>query len=179
MLRAIALRYFNAAGADTGGRLGERHTPETHLIPLVLQCAVGARASVSIYGNDYPTPDGSCLRDYVHVADLCAAHLAALERLLDGAAGGVYNLGSSRGYSVREVVERARVVTGRPITALEAPRRAGDPAVLVADSSRARAELGWQPQYEDLDEIIASAWKWHRNEARAAAFAAEPALAPA
>lgn len=164
-LRTVALRYFNAAGAHAGGALGERHEPETHLIPLVLQCAAGERPAVSIYGDDYPTADGSCVRDYVHVEDLASAHLAALARLLDGAAGGVYNLGNCRGHSVREVLECARAVTGCAIASFVGRRRPGDPAVLVADSTRARAELGWRPRHERLEDIVASAWRWHRAEA--------------
>jgi UDP-glucose-4-epimerase GalE len=171
-LRAARLRYFNAAGADPGGALGERHEPETHLIPLVLECAAGRRAAVSIFGEDYPTPDGTCVRDYVHVSDLCAAHLAALERLLAGGAGGVFNLGNSRGHSVREVIDCARRVTGRPIPAVAAPRRPGDPAVLVADSSRAREALGWRPRHEALEEMVASAWRWHQSGMRRVAAGA-------
>ncbi|MEZ5543264.1 MAG: UDP-glucose 4-epimerase GalE [Pseudomonadota bacterium] len=159
------LRYFNAAGADASGTIGERHAPETHLIPLVLQVATGQRAGIRIFGDDYPTPDGTCLRDYVHVSDLTRAHLLALEALLGGAGNSVYNLGNSAGYSVRQVVDAARAITGHPIPAEVSPRRAGDPAALVADSSRIRAELGWQPLYEDIDAIIATAWTWHRREA--------------
>jgi UDP-glucose-4-epimerase GalE len=164
-LRAFVLRYFNAAGADPEGGLGERHAPETHLIPLVLQCAAGERAAVSVFGADYPTPDGTCVRDYVHVCDLAAAHLAALARLLDGARGGTYNLGNSRGHSVREVIECAHAVTGRAIPMFAAPRRRGDPAILVADSARARAELDWRPRFEPLEAIVSSAWRWHAAEA--------------
>jgi UDP-glucose 4-epimerase len=164
-LRTVSLRYFNAAGAHADGALGERHDPETHLVPLVLQCAARERPAVSIFGDDYPTPDGTCVRDYVHVEDLAAAHLAALGRLLGGAQGGVYNLGNSRGYSVREVIECARALTGRAIPSFATRRRPGDPAVLVADSSRARAELGWRPRYERLEHIVASAWRWHLAEA--------------
>ena len=163
-LHYVALRYFNAAGADAEGGLGERHAPETHLIPLVLQVALGERASIQIYGVDYPTPDGTCLRDYVHVSDLTQAHLLALEALLAGGTNGAYNLGNSKGYSVREVIAVARQVTGRSIAEKVATRRPGDPAVLVADSSRIRAVLGWQPRYEQLEAIISSAWRWHRDE---------------
>jgi UDP-glucose 4-epimerase len=161
------LRYFNAAGAHPSGDIGERHDPETHLVPIVLQAAAGLRPGVSIYGTDYPTSDGTCVRDYVHVCDLCDAHLAALERLLDGGAGGVWNLGNSRGHSVREVIECARRVTGRAILVADAPRRDGDPAVLIADSGRARSELGWRPRYESLEDIVASAWRWHCKRAYA------------
>lgn len=163
-LHYVALRYFNAAGADAEGGLGERHEPETHLIPLVLQVAIGERASIQIYGDDYPTPDGTCLRDYVHVSDLTQAHLQALEALLAGAANGAYNLGNSKGYSVREVIDIARKVTGKAIAEQVTGRRPGDPAVLVADSTRIRATLGWQPRYEQLEAIISSAWRWHQDE---------------
>ena len=164
-LRYIALRYFNAAGADSEGGLGERHEPESHLIPLVLQTATGERDSIQIYGEDYPTPDGTCLRDYVHVSDLAQAHLLALESLLRDGANAIYNLGNSKGYSVREVIDIARRITGRPIATRSATRRPGDPAVLVADSSKIRKALGWQPRYEQLESIIASAWDWHQREA--------------
>lgn len=162
-LRSIALRYFNAAGAHPDGTLGERHEPETHLIPLVLQVASGRRPHIARFGNDFPTPDGSCLRDYIHVQDLCAAHLLALRKLEAGAATTVYNLGNGLGHSVTQVIEAARRVTGHPIPVRDDPRRAGDPPVLVADAARARAELGWTPQYEDLDTIIAHAWQWERR----------------
>jgi UDP-glucose 4-epimerase len=155
-----SLRYFNAAGAAKD--LGEAHQPETHLIPLVLQAALGARDSVSIFGTDYPTADGSCIRDYIHVADLAKAHLLALEAL-NGRAKLIYNLGNGRGFSVREVIAAARRVTGRNIKAVEAPRRAGDPAVLVASSEAIRQELGWRPQYPELETIIETAWAWHRR----------------
>jgi UDP-glucose 4-epimerase len=159
------LRYFNAAGADSSGTLGERHCPETHLIPQVLQVASGERDSIRIFGTDYPTPDGTCLRDYIHVSDLTSAHLLALEALLAGAGNSTYNLGNCTGYSVRQVIDTARAVTGQPIPALAAERRPGDPAVLIADSGRIRRELGWQPACEDLESIIRSAWVWHRREA--------------
>jgi len=165
-LRYVALRYFNAAGADTEGGLGERHEPESHLIPLVLQTATGERDSIQIYGEDYPTPDGTCLRDYVHVSDLAQAHLLALESLLGDGVNAIYNLGNSKGYSVREVIDIARRITGKPIPTRSAARRPGDPAVLVADSSKIRKALGWQPRYEQLEAIIASAWDWHQREAQ-------------
>lgn len=164
-LRYVSLRYFNAAGADVSGTLGERHEPETHLIPLVLRVATGERKQISIYGADYPTPDGTCIRDYIHVSDLAAAHLLSLKRLMSGGGSAVYNLGNSRGHSVREVIDTARHVTGREIPVTVAARRPGDPAVLVADSSRARRELGWSPRHEELASIIETAWKWHRQEA--------------
>lgn len=162
-LRHTCLRYFNAAGADPDAGLGERHEPETHLIPLALRVAAGRLPSIRIFGADYDTPDGTCIRDYVHVVDLCHAHLLALERLMSGGASTAYNLGNGDGYSVREVIDAARRVTRTPITVIESPRRAGDPARLVANSRRARTELGWQPRYSDLDTIIAHAWAWERT----------------
>jgi UDP-glucose 4-epimerase len=161
----VSLRYFNAAGADPSGKLGERHEPETHLIPLVLKVATGERQAIQIYGTDYPTEDGTCIRDYVHVRDLTQAHLLALENLLNTGNSAVYNLGNNKGYSVREVIEAARRITRRSIPAVEAERRPGDPAFLVADSGRIRRELGWQPRHERLDDIIETAWAWHRKEA--------------
>ncbi len=162
-LRSISLRYFNAAGAHPDGSIGERHEPETHLIPLVLQVASGRREFISRFGSQHATPDGSCLRDYVHVQDLCDAHLLALKALQAGAATTVYNLGSGNGQSVNEVIEAARRVTGHPIPVRDDPPRAGDPPVLVADAKKARAELGWTPRYEDLETIIAHAWQWERK----------------
>lgn len=159
-MRYAALRYFNAAGAASPG-LGEDHDPETHLIPIVLQVALGQRESVTIHGDDYPTPDGTCVRDYVHVADLADAHVRALEALDGGSRS--YNLGNGQGYSVRQVIETARAVTGHPIPAVVGPRRPGDPAVLVAGSDRIRRELGWAPRHPDLRAIIGSAWEWHRT----------------
>jgi UDP-glucose 4-epimerase len=159
-LRYATLRYFNAAGC--AGDLGEDHQPESHLIPVVLQVALGKRAQVKIFGSDYPTPDGTCVRDYVHVLDLAQAHLLALEALGKHDCL-VYNLGNSRGFSVREVVETARKVTGHPIPAVDSPRRPGDPAVLVASSARIQSELDWQPKYPDLESIVRSAWEWHRK----------------
>jgi UDP-glucose 4-epimerase len=163
--RYVSLRYFNAAGADPSCRVGERHEPETHLIPLVLKVATGERQAIQIFGTDYPTPDGTCLRDYVHVCDLTQAHLLALDHLLKGGESGIYNLGNNKGYSVREVVETARHLTGHPIPVVESSRRAGDPAFLVADSGKIRRELGWKPRYEELAAIVQTAWAWHRREA--------------
>jgi len=165
-LSYTTLRYFNAAGAHPDGRLGEAHDPETHLIPLVLEVAAGKRERIDVFGTDYPTPDGTCVRDYVHVCDLAQAHLAALDRLAAGEPGEIYNLGSSRGHTVGEVIATARRITGQAILANDAPRRAGDPAVLVAGSERARRELGWRPRFEALETIIATAWAWHRRGTR-------------
>jgi UDP-glucose 4-epimerase len=159
-LRYASLRYFNAAGAADDR--GEAHNPESHLIPLVLKVALGQREHIAIYGTDYPTPDGTCIRDYVHVLDLAAAHLAALEALSEHEQL-IYNLGSGRGFSVRQVVEVARKITDRPIRAVESPRRPGDPAILVASSAKIQRELHWQPRYGELEQIIASAWEWHRD----------------
>lgn len=159
-IRSICLRYFNAAGAHPSGDIGEMHDPETHLIPLILKNA-RASAPIKIFGTDYPTEDGTCVRDYVHVCDLARAHLLALQALNDGYPSSVFNLGNSVGHSVRQVIDTARAVTGIPIEAVECDRRAGDPAVLVASSDNIRRELNWSPGYESLEEIIASAWKWH------------------
>lgn len=156
-LRYAALRYFNAAGASAV--YGEDHDPETHLIPLVLQVALGQRDHIEIYGTDYPTPDGTCVRDYIHVIDLAQAHILALEALEEGSR--TYNLGNGQGFSVCEVIETARAITGKPIPAVEGPRRPGDPAVLIASSDKIRRELGWEPRYPDLRTIIESAWRWH------------------
>jgi len=164
-MRYMSLRYFNAAGAHESGQIGEKHDPESHLIPLVLGVATGRQDHIQIFGTDYPTPDGTCLRDYIHVSDLVHAHLLALHSLMANQKSGIYNLGNSRGHSVREVIELARHVTGHPIPSVESAPRPGDPAVLVAGSDRIRRELGWRPAYEDLELMISSAWKWHRKEA--------------
>jgi UDP-glucose 4-epimerase len=161
-LKYIALRYFNAAGADESGKLGERHEPETHLIPCILKVAAGELEHVKIFGNNYPTSDGTCIRDYIHVSDLSQAHLLALEALLSGKDSRIYNLGNSNGYSVREVIEVARKVTGHQISAVVSDPRPGDPAILIADSVKIRKELGWKPKFEDLESMIQSAWYWHR-----------------
>lgn len=153
-LHYASLRYFNAAGADPEGRCSERHDPESHLIPIVLQVANGHREAVTVFGRDYATADGTCIRDYVHVSDLCSAHLLALERLVQGKPNLVCNLGTGQGYSVQQVIDAAEAVTGKKIAVIEGARRAGDPAVLVADSSLARRELGWQPVYTDLETIV-------------------------
>ena len=155
------LRYFNACGAHPQGHIGEAHDPESHLIPLVLQVALGQRAAIQVYGTDYATPDGTCIRDYVHVMDLARAHILTLEALGDGLSR-VYNLGSGSGYSVREVIEAARQVTGHSIPTIDAPRRAGDLPSLIADNDKIGRELGWETDYNDLHTIIRSAWRWHR-----------------
>ncbi len=162
-LKYVSLRYFNAAGALTGAMVGEDHAPETHLVPLILKTALGQRAAIDIYGNDYPTPDGTCVRDYIHVTDLAAAHVLALEHIAAGGASRIYNLGSETGFSVRQVIERAKAVTGIDFAVRETARRAGDPAVLVASSGRIKNELGWKPVLSDLDSIIRSSWEWHRQ----------------
>jgi UDP-glucose 4-epimerase len=162
-IKSVSLRYFNAAGAHESGKIGEAHQPETHLVPLVLQAALGQRPHISVFGDDYPTEDGSCIRDYIHVSDLADAHLLALERLRQGGDSAVYNLGNGQGYSVKQVIEVARSVTGREIPLRIEARRAGDPAVLVASSERARRELGWAPRRDKLEDIVASAWEWQRN----------------
>ncbi|ALG68334.1 UDP-glucose 4-epimerase GalE [Beggiatoa leptomitoformis] len=163
-LRAICLRYFNAAGADPECQLGECHEPETHLIPLVLQTASGRRKSITVFGQEYDTPDGTCIRDYVHIQDLCQAHLLALEQLLHGAPSDVYNLGNGAGFSVREVITSAQQVTQRNITVIYGASRAGDTARLVADATKARQQLGWNPQFADLSTIIQHAWQWELQQ---------------
>ncbi|KIL36838.1 UDP-glucose 4-epimerase [Cohnella kolymensis] len=162
-IKSISLRYFNAAGAHESGKIGEDHHPETHLVPLVLEVALGQREHITVFGDDYPTEDGTCIRDYVHVSDLADAHLLALDRLRQGGESAVYNLGNGLGYSVKQVIETARHVTGHAIPAVTRDRRAGDPAVLVASSARARDELGWSPSRSRLEDIISSSWNWHRT----------------
>lgn len=164
-LRSVALRYFNAAGARPGGAIGESHSPETHLIPNVLRAAAGTGPALQVFGTDYPTPDGTCLRDYVHVDDLAQAHAQALDFLAGHAGAHAFNLGNGAGFSVREVIAAAERVTGRPVPWTPAPRRPGDPAVLVAASDRARAVLGWAPRRTALEDIVATAWAWHRAPA--------------
>ena len=161
--RSVCLRYFNAASADPEGMLGEDHNPETHLIPLVLQTALGHRDSISIFGTDYDTTDGTCVRDYIHVSDLAQAHILALKYLLDNGKTDVFNLGNGNGFSVKQVIETARKVTGREIKALECDRRPGDPPTLVGSGEKAQKILGWQPQYSSLEEIITHAWQWHQK----------------
>ena len=162
-LKYVAFRYFNACGADPGGLLGEDHTPETHLIPLALLTALKKRQSLYIFGTDYDTPDGTCVRDYIHVNDLADAHVLGLDYLLSGGESEVFNLGNGNGFSVREVIETAREVTGLEIPVIESDRRPGDAPVLVGSSDKARKTLGWNPNYEDLKKIIAHAWQWHQT----------------
>ena len=161
-IKYAALRYFNAAGANTDVGIGEDHSPETHLIPIVLQCALGKRDHVGVYGDDYPTADGTCVRDYIHVRDLVSAHLLALEYLDRGGESGPFNLGCGDGFSVKEIIETARRVTGKPIPAVIEPRRAGDPSTLIASNHKAREVLGWKPE-RGLEDIIADAWAWHQS----------------
>ncbi len=162
-LNSVSLRYFNAAGADPLARIGERHNPETHLIPNLLQVASGHRPSVRIFGRDYPTPDGTCIRDYVHICDLCDAHLLALRSLLDGGSTQQYNLGNGNGYSILEVIDSVQRVTGKTLTTQDASRRHGDPAQLVAGCDRIRNELEWTPKFSELDRIVADAWRWEQR----------------
>ena len=161
-IKYTALRYFNAAGAHVNGQIGEDHSPETHLIPIILDVALGNREKIMMFGDDYNTKDGTCVRDYIHVTDLARAHLLALKRLMNGGESTAYNLGNGTGFTVKEVVEVARKVTGHPIPAEVAPRRAGDPATLIASSDRAVNELGWKPEFNSLETIISTAWKWHQ-----------------
>lgn len=162
-IKFVALRYFNVAGAKPDGSIGEDHHPETHLVPIILQVAAGEREQLQIFGNDYPTPDGTNVRDYVHVIDLADAHILALEYLKQGHESNAFNLGSSTGFSNKQILDAARSVTGRPIPAVNAPRRAGDPSTLIAASDKARSILGWKPQYDDVKEIIKTAWNWKKN----------------
>ena len=162
-LRYVSLRYFNACGAHVSGEIGEAHNPETHLIPLILQVPNGKREYISIFGDDYDTEDGTCVRDYIHVTDLAQAHILAVKYLADGNESNIFNLGNGVGFTVNEVIETARKVTGHPIPAKVSPRRAGDPAKLIASSEKAKTVLGWKPEHADLEEIIASAWKWHKS----------------
>ncbi len=162
-LRFVSLRYFNAAGADPAGDIGEDHAPETHLIPLVLKAALGLVPHLEVFGTDYPTPDGTCIRDYIHVSDLADAHVLAVEALASGAHSTVYNLGNGNGYSVLEVISTAGEVVGRPLAVHYGARRSGDPAMLVAGSEKIKAELGWRPRFTDLRAIIETAWRWHSS----------------
>lgn len=162
-LRYVALRYFNACGAHVDGLIGEAHNPESHLIPLILQVPNGQREAINIFGDDYDTKDGTCVRDYIHVTDLAQAHILAMKYLMEGKESNVFNLGNGVGFTVKEVIETARKVTGHPIPAVVAPRRGGDPAKLIASSAKAKEVLGWRPGHSDLEEIIETAWKWHKN----------------
>ena len=162
-LRFVSLRYFNACGAHKSGEIGEAHAPETHLIPLILQVPNGQREAISIFGDDYDTKDGTCVRDYIHVTDLAQAHILAVEYLVKGNESNIFNLGNGVGFTVKEVIETARKVTGDPIKAILSPRRAGDPGTLIASSEKAKKILGWKPEHADLEEIISSAWKWHKG----------------
>ena len=162
-IKYTTLRYFNAAGAHISGKIGEDHSPESHLIPIILDVALGNRDKIMMYGDDYDTTDGTCIRDYIHVSDLASAHSLALKRLMNGGESRIYNLGNGTGFSVKEVVEIARKVTGHPIPAEVTERRAGDPAILIASSTKAMDELGWKPKYNTIDTIIETAWNWHKN----------------
>ena len=163
-LRSVSLRYFNAAGARSDGTLGEDHEPETHLIPLVLGVAAGRAPSIKVFGTDYPTPDGTCIRDYIHVDDLASAHILALGAMEERGSCTAFNLGTGRGYSVKEIVEACRRVTGREIPTEDVARRPGDPAALFADNSKIRRELGWTPEYDQVEPIVATAWQWHARQ---------------
>ncbi len=162
-LRFVSLRYFNACGAHVSGQIGEAHNPESHLIPLILQVPNGQRDFISIFGDDYDTKDGTCIRDYIHVTDLAQAHILAMDYLMHGGESNIFNLGNGVGFTVKEVIDTARKVTGHPIPAKITPRRAGDPAQLIASSEKAKTVLGWHPEHADLEEIIATAWNWHKN----------------
>ncbi|QXM05132.1 UDP-glucose 4-epimerase GalE [Crassaminicella indica] len=162
-IKYISLRYFNVAGAHTNGKIGEDHNPETHLIPLILQVPLGKREHIFIFGDDYDTHDGTCIRDYIHVTDLANAHILAVQKLRNNGESSIYNLGNGEGFTVKEMIEAARKVTNHPIPAVVKDRRAGDPAKLVASSKKAMKELGWQPKISNIEDIIASAWKWHKN----------------
>lgn len=162
-LKFISLRYFNASGADAGGKIGEDHQPESHLIPLVLQTALGFREQITVFGTDYPTSDGTCVRDYIHVTDLAQAHILALEALEKGVSSNFYNLGNGQGFSVLEVIKTAQKISGHTIKTVLASRRPGDPAVLIASSQKIIKELGWQPRFDSLDKIIETAWQWHQG----------------
>ncbi len=162
-LRFVALRYFNAAGADPEGVIGESHDPETHLIPVIFQAAMGARANIKVFGTDYDTPDGTCIRDYIHILDIAQAHALALKRLEEGDSSDFFNLGNGQGFSVREVIAACEKACGKPVPIEEAPRRAGDPPRLIASADKAHTTLGWKPQYADIDTILQHAWSWEQN----------------
>ena len=162
-IKFVALRYFNAAGAHISGKIGEDHSPETHLIPIILQTALGQREKMFIFGDDYDTPDGTCVRDYIHVTDLADAHIKALEKLFKTNESGIYNLGNGKGFSVKEVIEKAKKVTGKDFKVEIEARRSGDPSTLIASSEKAIKELGWKPKFNTLDKIIETAWNWHKD----------------
>lgn len=162
-IKYVSLRYFNAAGAHESGKIGEDHRPESHLIPLIIQAALGQRPSIQVFGDDYDTPDGTCVRDYIHVSDLADAHLRAVGHLLNGGESNVFNLGNGQGFSVKEVIETVKSVTGCDFPVVISPRRAGDPAVLIASSDKAQGELGWKPSRNKLEDIVESAWQWHSS----------------
>jgi UDP-glucose 4-epimerase len=165
-IRHVCLRYFNAAGADPDAEIGEWHEPETHLIPLVLQVAAGLRDYIQVFGTDYDTPDGTCVRDYIHINDLAAAHIAALDYLKNGGASTAFNLGNGNGFSVKEVIQTAERITGKSIKIIEGPRRPGDPPTLVGNADKARRILNWQPRYANLEEIVQTAWKWELSRTK-------------
>jgi UDP-glucose 4-epimerase len=162
-LKFISLRYFNAAGADPDGEIGENHDPETHLIPLVLDAAAGKRKNIKVFGTDYETPDATCIRDYIHVTDLARAHVLALEKLLNDSSSAVLNLGQGKGYSVLEVIDKVKAISAKKINVVHADRRPGDPPVLVASNAKAARELSWRPELSNLDDIIKTAWNWHQK----------------
>lgn len=162
-IKYVSLRYFNACGADADGRIGEDHNPESHLIPIVLKTALGQGGHVTIFGDDYDTEDGTCIRDYIHVTDLADAHILALKKLKTSGESGIYNLGSGRGFSVKQIIDKAREVTGKDINAVIGKRRPGDPAVLIASSQNIKKELGWAPKFDDIGSIIETSWNWHKN----------------
>jgi len=177
-LRFVSLRYFNAAGADPDGRLGEDHDPETHLLPIAILAALERRPPLRVFGTDYGTPDGTCVRDYIHIVDLADAHIRALAYLADGGTSAHFNLGNERGYSIREVIRTIERVGGRPVPAEDAPRREGDPPELVASSQRAREVLGWNPRFGDLDSIVETAWRWHESHPEGYGDREDPRRAP-
>jgi len=162
-IKYVSLRYFNASGADESGSIGEDHKPESHLIPIILQVALGQRKYITVFGDDYNTEDGTCVRDYIHVTDLSHAHILALEKLRSGGESSIYNLGSGKGFSVKQIIEKAREVTGAAIPEIIGKRRAGDPAILIASSDKIKRELGWTPHFDDVGKIIETAWNWHKN----------------
>ena len=162
-MKSVIFRYFNAAGADPDGTIGEDHNPETHLIPLILQTALGKRDAITVYGTDYPTDDGTCIRDYIHVSDLADAHVLGLQYLLKGSQSEIFNLGNGNGFSVKEVIDAAKQITGKPINVVFGDRRAGDPPALVGSATKAQSILNWEPQYADINLILQHSWQWHQK----------------